>query len=302
MPSRRTPVDRRTGGGTPSYPGYTPGTATDRTVPVGTNPGPDPAKFNLELENRLYQQNPSTYQLPAGARIKDGKVVDETHLVRDLLSQGALAGAGAAGIYGLGGLAAGGGGTAAAAATAGTTGVKSGMGILDILKLIVPSATSLIGGALAGDSGTPRTSFKGTAVDPTKLLTEYMKQLDGMGGVLTKKLNNPQNLTKGSVAQSQDGFAIDPAATDPSILNGKGLDIPEGLFGMLPKGLAESVGPRQPDEGATRRRQLTDLDTSAASPDVSAPSAATTGDNTGEQMQQLIDFMTKNRRQGREAV
>lgn len=248
------------------------------------------------------------FKLPRGYEVKNGVVqhrgepfINTVAKIAPYVGMGLAGGIGAtaygagSGAASAGAAAAGTGGPSAAAGagTAAAAGAAGNMGIAEILKLIVPSATSLIGGMMAGDPTQRRDSFKGTAVDPVKLLTEYMKQLDGMGDVMTKRLNKPQNLTKGSIAQSLPGFAIDPAATDPSILNGAGLDIPEGMFSGK---MSSGTGTPRPGPGEPVRRRAVEEPTVEVPQEASPTEGPTHDDQTGQQMQALIDFMIQNRR------
>lgn len=107
---------------------------------------------------------------------------------------------------------------------------------------VISAVTSGLGGALGGGDGQERKSYDGTSADPTRMLTDYMRQLDQMQGLLQGRLSNPAKLGKGSIAHAQPGFTPDPASLDPEALNPKSsLD-----FAALLKSLTAN-NPNNPD-------------------------------------------------------
>lgn len=117
---------------------------------------------------------------------------------------------------------------------------------------LISAAANGVGGALAGGGGQERKSYDGTSADPTRMLTDYMRQLDQMQAMLQGRLSNPAKLGKGSIAHSQPGFTPDPASLDPEALNPKStLD-----FTALLKSLTAN-NPNNPD-AFPRRNGVTD--------------------------------------------
>ena len=95
------------------------------------------------------------------------------------------------------------------------------------------------GAALQGDPGQKRQSFAGSAVDPKLMLTEFMGNLNQMGAGAADRLRKPTRLR--TVAQAPKGFAQDPAAIDPSLLERPGLDL-ETMFRKFSRPTGEGAG------------------------------------------------------------
>lgn len=115
--------------------------------------------------------------------------------------------------------------------------------------------SGLFGGLGAANSGQDRTSFAGTAVDPTDLMTEQANNLRGFGSALTKRLGEGISLpdayvqdlptfTGGGLPQPIGLSGRDPALKDPSRLSLPGIDLPD-IFQATPRA-ATSKAPGTP--------------------------------------------------------
>lgn len=80
-------------------------------------------------------------------------------------------------------------------------------------------------GAASQDEPQKRQSFRGTGTDsdPVELLKRAVQGTTSMGQALQKRARTPVKLR--STFQSLPGFAKDPALADPSLLEGRSLDL-----------------------------------------------------------------------------
>lgn len=182
---------------------------------------------------------------------------------------GALGGAG--GTTGAATTAATGGATAAAAPAAAAAvpavvgAVKAGMNPL-IAMMIMQGGGALLD-AFSGDDETgERESFKGTSVDPEKMLAGASGNIAGLGKALVQKANKPVQL-RGVTAQTPQGMSggvlpfdiglsgQDPAIADPSMLSLTGLNLPENEMFNFKDGNT-ITGPAQPSPQVFERNDM----------------------------------------------
>lgn len=116
-----------------------------------------------------------------------------------------------------------------------------------VLGSIISGLGSLFGGMFGGDSGQERESFKGTAVDPERLLSEGMGATRSLFSALSNKANAPRRLDS-AYAQPVPGLSgTDPAYKDRSLLDLQ----PLNLGFSLPPGQTDATG-RQPRQGTPK--------------------------------------------------